>query len=236
MLTKVVGVGGRKGGTGKTTISHVIATGLAHLARAGEYEDLTQETIISLLVTDPDSEVPSAEGRVYECLDGRNSKEADRIILALTKAPDPIAMVIDSAARQVDLDTRLVAGADIFLLPVTSDDDAAIKAGHDLIYYKSTRGVEAEKIWIVPNIWPPNPAIRSEVERKLFEGLASWDGGKGWKNVMAPIFSRPALNRLTRLDDADSRRDQVRFCMEFTRDVLKVAAGTYEPYAGFSGE
>lgn len=236
MLTKVVGVGGRKGGTGKTTISHVIATGLAYLARTGEYEDLTPETIISLLVTDPDSEVPSAEGRVYECLDGRDSKEANRVIAALNKAPDPIAMVIDSAARQVDLDTRLVAGADIFLLPVTPDDDAAVKAVRDLLYYKSSQGVDAQKIWIVPNIWAPNPAIRSEVERKLFEGLATWDSGKGWKNVMAPIFSRPALNRLTRLDDADSRRDQVRFCIEFTRDLLKVVAGTYEPYAGFSGE
>lgn len=235
MLTKVVGVGGRKGGSGKTTISHMVATGLAFIARLNDQEGLTPDTIVSLLVTDPDSEVPSPEGRYFECVDARDSKEADRIIVALDTAPDPIAMVIDSAARQVELDVRLVKGADIFLLPVTPDDDSGVKAIKDLLFYRG-QGMEESRIWIVPNNWTASPAIRAEIEQKLFEGLSAWDGGKGWKNIMSPIFSKPTLNRLTRLDDPGARRDQVRSCVDLTRDILLAIDGKYQPYTGFVTE
>ena len=87
MMNRLICVIGNKGGTGKTSITHMLCHGLGLLGKRS-----------IAVMTDTFREPVSREGRLYTPLDGRSPEKLEKIIAKLESMPDWYG-VIDGVAN-----------------------------------------------------------------------------------------------------------------------------------------
>lgn len=142
MPAKVIGVAGRKGGVGKTTLSHAIALGAKHWGI-----DLSMYCL-----TDDRYELPT-DARPYIIEDCRQEGSLEQVVKKfryLDKArPDLNALlVIDGGGNRSDLDRYIAQIADLIVLPFFADGESYRTVKDDL--KRITRAVA------LPNRWSQN--------------------------------------------------------------------------------
>jgi cellulose biosynthesis protein BcsQ len=147
-MAKVVALAGSKGGTGKSSLSHLIAHGAGSLPRA---------IPAVVLTTDIDDEV-LADDRRYLVLDGRDPKrlaeELERLL-----AEERLLVVIDGAAGRPEIDAIISDVADLVLLPFGPSAQDAVRAAKNL---------EAlPQAVALPNRWPTHPGVAKRAKRWL---------------------------------------------------------------------
>lgn len=133
---KIVGLFGSKGGTGKSTLSHLLALGSALHGRPA-------------LVVHTDARDPERhEGRPYHYLDGRDPRRLYAALERAKAAADGIA-VLDGGGNRTGIAGVLAQACDLVLIPCGIGGQDAPMAIADLAALPGS--------WIVINRWPMVP-------------------------------------------------------------------------------
>jgi chromosome partitioning protein len=146
-VEKLICVIGNKGGTGKTSITHMLCHGFGLLG------------LRSIAVLTDTSREPLLRGdRGYTPLDGRSPDKLEKILAKFETMPDWIA-VIDGGANRPEMDKHLYDVAQLTLLPFRDSHEDIRTVRHDLENYSSAFGI--------PSQWPTNPWQQMAAEHTL---------------------------------------------------------------------
>ena len=170
-MKQLICVLGNKGGTGKTSISHMLCHGLGLLGRHS----------ISIL-TDAGREQVSRAHRAYVPLDGRDAEKLERIIAKLRSMPDWFG-VIDGGSNRPEVDRQLYELGDLVLLPFRDSHEDMRTVRHDLDAFPSAYGI--------PSQWPTNPWQQLAAERTLDELMQDYR-----PRLLDPVYSVSASKLL----------------------------------------
>jgi len=146
-VEKLICVIGNKGGTGKTSITHMLCHGFGLLGKR------------SIAVLTDTSREPLLRGnRGYTPVDGRTPEKLEKIMEKLETMPDWIA-VIDGGANRPEIDTQLYEASRVALLPFRDSHEDIRAVRHDLENFPQAFGV--------PSQWPTNPWQQMAAEKTL---------------------------------------------------------------------
>lgn len=148
-MNKLICVIGNKGGTGKTSITHMLCHGFGLLGMRS----------IAVL-TDATREPLLRGNRGYTPLDGRTPEKLEKILAKLASMPDWIG-VIDGGANRPEIDRQLYELSKLVLLPFRDSHEDIRTVRHDLESYPEAFGI--------PSQWPKNPWQQMAAEKTLDE-------------------------------------------------------------------
>jgi chromosome partitioning protein len=148
-VNKLICVIGNKGGTGKTSITHMLCHGFGLLGMRS----------IAVL-TDPAREPLIRGNRGYTPVDGRSPEQLEKILAKLKTMTDWIG-VIDGGANRPEMDRQLYEVANLALLPFRDSHEDIRTVRQDLENYPAAFGV--------PSQWPTNPWQQMAAEHTLDE-------------------------------------------------------------------
>ena len=120
-MAKVIALAGSKGGSGKSTLSHLLAHGAGSLARA---------IPAAVVTTDPEDRLLEDQRR-YLVVDGRTPARLADELERLLPVERPL-VVIDGAAARSDLDAVVSRVADLVVVPVRPSPDDLEAVGETL--------------------------------------------------------------------------------------------------------
>ncbi|HTY99699.1 MAG TPA: hypothetical protein VMB75_07680 [Rhodocyclaceae bacterium] len=178
-MADIICVIGNKGGTGKTTLSHMLSQGMGLLG---------QRSVCVL--TDTHREPLDPAGRRYLVADARSRE-------ALAKVTDKIRSlkawmgVIDGGGNRTEMDRRLYGLADLVLLPFRDSHEDIRTVIQDLEQFP--------RAYAVPTQWPTNAWQREVADKTVAEMLAPFHD-----RILEPVFALSASKQLlqTRLPDS----------------------------------
>jgi hypothetical protein len=170
-MRQMVCVIGSKGGTGKTSISHMLCHGLGLLHRHS----------ISIL-TDIDREPLARSGRHYIPLDGRSPEKLDKILEKFKSLPDWIG-VIDGGGNRPDMDSHLYELGELVLLPFRDSHEDMRTVLRDLERLPNALGI--------PSQWPTNTWQQMAAERTLDEVMQAYR-----PRLLEPVYAVSASKLL----------------------------------------
>jgi len=148
-LDKLICVIGNKGGTGKTSITHMLCHGFGLLG------------IRSIAVLTDAAREPLQRGdRSYTPLDGRTPEKLEKILNKLETMSDWVG-VIDGGANRQEVDKQLYELSSLVLLPFRDSHEDIRTVRQDLEKYPSAFGI--------PSQWPTNPWQQMAAENTLDE-------------------------------------------------------------------
>ena len=166
-MADIICVIGNKGGTGKTTLSHMLCQGLGLLG---------QRSVCVL--TDTWREPLDPAGRRYLVADARSRE-------ALTKVTDKIRSlqawmgVIDGGGNRSEMDRKLYGMADLVLLPFRDSHEDIRTVVRDLEMFP--------RAYAIPTQWPTNAWQREAAEKTVQDMLAPYRD-----RLLQPVFSLSA--------------------------------------------
>lgn len=147
-MARVIAFAGSKGGTGKTTLSHLAAHGAGSLPRP---------IPAVVITTDPEDELATGERR-YVVVDGRSpALLADQLQRLLVM--ERLLVFVDGVANRADVDRVLADIADIVLVPFGPSAQDGARAAVNLEALPSAVAV--------PNRWPTHPGVAKRARRWL---------------------------------------------------------------------
>lgn len=151
-MGRIVSLLGNKGGTGKTTLAHMLGQGLGLLG---------VRAVVAL--TDPTREPLSREGRRYLPSDARRPEDLKRVALTLRSVPGWVG-IVDGGAGRVEFDQALARVSDLVLLPFRESHEDMRVVLQDL--------ARIPQAWALPSQWPTNTWAREAAGRALDAQLA----------------------------------------------------------------
>ena len=163
-MKQLICVIGNKGGTGKTSITHMLCHGLGLLGKQS----------ISIL-TDVGREPLAGPNRSYTPLDGRDPEKLKRIIAKLRTMPDWFG-VVDGGSNRPETDRQLYELGDLTLLPFRDSHEDMRTVRSDLDTFTKSFGI--------PSQWPTNPWQQLAAERTLDELMQSYRA-----RLLDPVYS-----------------------------------------------
>jgi len=196
MQQQLISVIGSKGGTGKTSISHMLCHGLGLFGRHS----------ISIL-TDSEREPLSRFGRHYITLDGRTPEKLERILEKLNSMPNWVG-VIDGAGNRPEMDRHLYELGGLVLLPFRDSHEDMRTVVRDLDRYPNALGV--------PSQWPTNSWQQMAAERTLDEVMQAYR-----PRLLDPVYSVSASKLLLQSEVPDHLPSILNnVCRSLARQVL----------------
>ena len=145
-MASIVALSGTKGGTGKSTLSHLVAHGAGSLPKP---------VPAVVLITDPEDHIVAGNRR-YVVMDARNPGVLANRLEELM-ADEHLLIVIDGAANQRDIDEIIAELATLVVIPFGPSQQDADRALANLATYK--KGV------VLPNRWPPHKQTVARVKK-----------------------------------------------------------------------
>jgi chromosome partitioning protein len=147
-MAKVIAFAGSKGGTGKSTLSHLAAHGAGSLPRS-----------IPAVVVTTDPEDVLAEGdRRYVVVDGRSpgllANQLQRLLVV-----ERLLIIVDGVANRADVDRVLAEIADLVVIPYGPSSQDATRAALNLDGLPTAAAM--------PNRWPTHPGVAKRARRWL---------------------------------------------------------------------
>ncbi len=170
-MADIICVIGNKGGTGKTTLSHMLCQGMGLLG---------QRSVCVL--TDTHREPLDPADRRYLIADARTRE-------ALGKVTDKIRSlhawlgVIDGGGNRTEVDRRLYNVADLVLLPFRDSHEDIRTVIRDLEMFP--------RAYAIPSQWPTNAWQREAADKAVTELLAPYRD-----RMLDPVFSLSASRQL----------------------------------------
>lgn len=194
-MSKIVFVGGNKGGSAKTTNSHLLCAGLALRG----YQ--------TALITTDNRNIPSGYKRPFSILDGRTPEKLDQIINGIRQLDGDKIFVIDGAAsRDNEFDGSLAGRVDLFVVPFTDNREDMDLA---LLYCRKHDGARA-----LPSNWPTNVKEKITAEALINQMRTAVGAGR----VMNPV-SRVSGSKVFAEDEIEAAHISTR-----TRNVARELA------------
>ncbi len=179
-MADIICVIGNKGGTGKTTLSHMLCQGMGLLG---------QRSVCVL--TDTHREPLDPADRRYLIADARSRE-------ALGKVTDKIRSlkawlgVIDGGGNRTEMDRRLYGVADLVLLPFRDSHEDIRTVIRDLEMFP--------RAYAIPMQWPTNVWQREAAEKAVGELLGPYRD-----RILEPVFSLSASKLLLQKQLPDSQ-------------------------------
>ena len=157
-MAEIICIIGNKGGTGKTTLSHMLCQGMGLLG---------QRSVCVL--TDTHREPLKPEGRRYLVADARTREALGKVVDKLRALPGWLG-VIDGGGNRSEMDRKLYSLANLVLLPFRDSHEDMRTLISDLETFP--------RAWAIPSQWPTNPWQQEAAEKTLREHL-HWLRGSG---------------------------------------------------------
>lgn len=170
-MADIICIIGNKGGTGKTTLSHMLCQGMGLLG---------QRSVCVL--TDTHREPLAPAGRRYLLADAR-SREALAKVVDKIRSLNAWMGVIDGGGNRTEMDRKLYGLADLVLLPFRDSHEDIRTVVRDLEMFP--------RAYAIPSQWPTNPWQREAAEKTVAEMLAPFHD-----RILAPIHSLAASKLL----------------------------------------
>ncbi|MCX7165692.1 MAG: hypothetical protein NTV11_05385 [Rhodocyclales bacterium] len=170
-MADIICVIGNKGGTGKTTISHMLCQGMGLLG---------QRSVCVL--TDTCREPLDPAGRRYLVADAR-SREALTKVSSKIRSLDSWMGVIDGGGNRTEMDRNLYGLADLVLLPFRDSHEDIRTVIRDLEMFP--------RAYAVPSQWPTNIWQREAAEKTVDEFLVRFAD-----RILSPVATLSASKHL----------------------------------------
>ena len=170
-MKRMIAIIGNKGGTGKTTIAHMLCHGLGLLGKRS-----------LAILTDAARDPLSREGRRYTPLDGRTPEKLKKIGDLLESMPGWIG-VIDGGGNRPQLDREFYGMSELVLLPFRDSHEDIRTVRKDLDLFPRALGV--------PSQWPSNPWQQMAAERTLDELMQDYR-----PRLLDPVYAVSASKQL----------------------------------------
>lgn len=135
-MAEIICIIGTKGGSGKTTISHLLCHGLTLLGRRA-----------ACVMTDEYREPLRPEGRRYIMADARSPQAREKVVAKLRELSGWIG-VLDGGANRTETDISLYEMSDLVLLPFRDSAEDLRIVMHDLELFP--------RALALPSQWPRN--------------------------------------------------------------------------------
>ncbi|OIQ94653.1 hypothetical protein GALL_234090 [mine drainage metagenome] len=170
-MADIICVIGNKGGTGKTTLSHMLCQGMGLLGKRSV-----------CVLTDTHRDPLDPKGRRYLTADARTRE-------ALVKVVDKIRSlsawlgVIDGGGNRSEMDRKLYGLADLVLLPFRDSHEDIRTVIRDLELFP--------RAYAIPTQWPTNAWQREAAENTVADYLAPYRD-----RILEPVFSLSATKLL----------------------------------------
>lgn len=148
-MAEIICVIGNKGGTGKTTLSHMLCQGLGLLGHRS-----------ACVLTDVSRHPLQPEGRRYITADARTREALTKVVDKLRSLDNWIG-VIDGGGNRTEMDRKLYALSDIVLLPFRESHEDIRTVLQDLELFP--------RAYAVPTQWPTNAWQREAADRTVAE-------------------------------------------------------------------
>ncbi|MBI4996058.1 MAG: hypothetical protein HZC22_03995 [Rhodocyclales bacterium] len=162
-MADIICVIGNKGGTGKTTLSHMLCQGMGLLG---------QRSVCVL--TDTHREPLSQNGRRYLVADAR-SREALARVVDKIRSLNAWMGVIDGGGNRTEIDRKLYGLADLVLLPFRDSQEDIRTVIRDLEMFP--------RAYALPMQWPTNAWAREAAEKLVQEMLEPYHD-----RILEPVF------------------------------------------------
>ncbi|HLW05876.1 MAG TPA: hypothetical protein VKY38_09935 [Azoarcus sp.] len=146
-MAEIICVIGNKGGTGKTSLSHMLSQGLGLLGHRA-----------ACVLTDTAREPLNPAGRRYVTADARTLASLDKVVAKLRSLENWLG-VIDGGGNRSEMDKHLYALADLVLLPFRDSHEDIRTVIRDLEAFP--------RAYAVPSQWPTNPWQRTAADRNV---------------------------------------------------------------------
>lgn len=166
-MADIICVIGNKGGTGKTTLSHMLCQGMGLLA---------QRSVCVL--TDTFREPLSPNGRRYLVADAR-SREALVKVVDKIRGLNAWLGVIDGGGNRTETDRRLYGLADLVLLPFRDSHEDVRTVIRDLEMFP--------RAYAIPTQWPTNAWARESADKLIQDMLAPYHD-----RILDPVYALAA--------------------------------------------
>lgn len=170
-MADIICIIGNKGGTGKTTLSHMLCQGMGLLG---------QRSVCVL--TDTHREPLDPADRRYLIADAR-SREALAKVVDKIRSLKAWLGVIDGGGNRTEMDRRLYGLADLVLLPFRDSHEDIRTVIRDLEMFP--------RAYAIPTQWPTNAWQREVAEKTVAELLAPYRD-----RILDPVFSLSASKML----------------------------------------
>jgi len=163
-MADIICVIGNKGGTGKTTLSHMLCQGMGLLG---------QRSVCVL--TDTHREPLAPNGRRYLVADAR-SREALARVVDKIRSLNAWMGVIDGGGNRTEIDRKLYGLADLVLLPFRDSQEDIRTVIRDLEMFP--------RAYALPMQWPTNAWAREAAEKLVHEMLGPYHD-----RILEPVFA-----------------------------------------------
>ena len=170
-MADIICIIGNKGGTGKTTLSHMLCQGMG----------LVGQRSVCVL-TDTYREPLDPASRRYLTADAR-SREALTKVVDKVRALKAWLGVIDGGGNRTEMDRKLYGLADLVLLPFRDSHEDTRTVIRDLELFP--------RAYAVPMQWPTNAWQREAAEKTVHEFLAPYGD-----RILEPVFALSATKLL----------------------------------------
>ncbi len=178
-MAEIICIIGNKGGTGKTTLSHMLCQGMGLLG---------QRSVCVL--TDTHREPLDPEGRRYLVADARTREALGKVVDKIRGLPGWLG-VIDGGGNRSEMDRKLYSLANLVLLPFRDSHEDMRTLIKDLEAFP--------RAWAVPSQWPTNPWQQEAAEKTLREYL-----GHHADRILQPVNTLSA-SKLLLLQDIPAK-------------------------------
>ena len=153
-MAEIICVIGNKGGTGKTTVSHMLCQGMGLLGHHSV-----------CVLTDLGREPLNPEGRRYLTADAR-TREALAKVVDKIRTLNKWVGVIDGGANRDEMDRHLYGLANLVLLPFRDSQEDIRTLIKDLETFP--------RAYALPSQWPTNPWAQEAARKTLQNSLGDY--------------------------------------------------------------
>lgn len=203
-MAQIICIIGNKGGTGKTTISHMLCQGLGLLGKRSV-----------CVLTDVGREPLDPTGRRYLMADARTREALGKVVAKIRELPGWIG-VIDGGANRTEMDRRLYGIADLVVLPFRDSHEDLRTVVQDLGMFPRAHAL--------PSQWPANAWQREAAEKSVAQLLAGFRG-----RVLDPVSAVSASKLLLQHTlPATTPSTLNNACRGIARQVLDLLQETYD--------
>lgn len=197
-MAEIICIIGNKGGTGKTTLSHMLAQGLGLLGQKS-----------ACVLTDTSREPLSPEGRRYITADARTRDALVKVVDKLRTLEGWIG-VIDGGGNRTEVDRKLYALADIVILPFRESHEDIRTVVRDLEMFP--------RAYALPSQWPTNAWQRTTADRHVAQLMGAYR-----HRILRPVSALSATKLLLQRQIPEQLPTQVaNACRALARQVMGV--------------
>lgn len=197
-MSPIICIIGNKGGTGKTTLSHLLCQGFGLLGQRS-----------ACVLTDTSREPLSPDGRRYVTADARTPEALHKVVGKLRTMNGWIG-VIDGGGNRADVDRMLNELADIVILPFRDSHEDLRTVLHDLETFP--------RAYALPSQWPTNAWQRDAADRNVAQIL-----GAHRHRILNPVISLSASKLLLQKNVPDGLPTNLgNACRALARQVIEV--------------